>query len=233
MISLEAHVGSEITDLRNRVASYSSEPLEKYPGVTRILSASKDMAGLDAWRTSVGDAEADRIINESIQIGNSLDEMFNESLRKDNFDPGAYSATPLALRLWRQLKPSLDYIVPVSVQTKVWSNRRRVMGYLDCLGYYKGTLSVIDCKNARREKTEQHLMDYFLQCTAYASCLDEMFGVFPEQIVVMVARRDFPLPQIIVRPTRDYLDTLDERIRKYYENRKDDPPAIDVNQPFH
>ena len=44
------------------------------PSVTTILSATKDMSGLDAWRQRIGDAQADKEIREAINVGNLLHE---------------------------------------------------------------------------------------------------------------------------------------------------------------
>jgi hypothetical protein len=44
-----------------------------YPSVTKILDKTKDKKGLEMWRASVGDAEADRIIQEAFKRGRLLD----------------------------------------------------------------------------------------------------------------------------------------------------------------
>jgi hypothetical protein len=45
-----------------------------YPSVTKILGKTKDKKGLESWRASVGEAEADRIIQEAFKRGRLLDE---------------------------------------------------------------------------------------------------------------------------------------------------------------
>lgn len=199
---------------------YASQSLtERYPGVTRVLSGTKDMTGLNAWRARVGDEEADRIINESKMFGSSLDTMFNEALNpetRSSFDKELYKGEP-GYKLFGQLEPYIKHIDPIAVQMKVWSHHMRMMGYLDCVGYYKGVLTLIDCKNSKREKTPETIHDYYLQCTAYSMMIYEMMGLKVKQLGVLIARRDSPFPQIEVKPIAPYVPQVMERVKQYYE----------------
>lgn len=214
MIDLVNPAESRITELRELVANFNGTPLAKYPGVTRVLSATKDQTGLDAWRDRVGHEEADRIVEESKKIGTSLDTIFNDSLTKEDFSLDNYKGEP-GVRLWRQIQQNIRKINPVSVQMKVWSDSMGIMGYLDCLGFYNGELSLIDCKNAKSEKTQEYLLDYYLQCTAYSMCIYEMLGLQVKQIVLLIARRDQPFPQIAVKRTKDYVRGVLSRVDDY------------------
>ena len=118
MIDLVNPAESRITELRELVANFNGTPLAKYPGVTRVLSATKDQTGLDAWRDRVGHEEADRIVEESKKIGTSLDTIFNDSLTKEDFSLDNYKGEP-GVRLWRQIQQNIRKINPVSVQMKV------------------------------------------------------------------------------------------------------------------
>lgn len=192
-----------------------NKPLAKYPGATKVLSGTQDMTGLLEWRARVGDAEADRIIKESHLIGNSLDKMFNESLSSFDFDPMLYQDEP-GFRLWKQLEPTIRKINPIGVQLKVWSDNLKVMGYLDCFGFLNDIPTIIDCKNSKKEKPQEYLQDYFLQCTLYATMIYDMTMLKVPQIAVLVARRDSPFPQIEIRKTKDFLPMALNRIRQYY-----------------
>lgn len=192
-------------------------PKEKYPGVTKVLSKTKDTSGLDAQIARVGQEEADRIVEESKAIGSSLDKIFNDSLgeNRNNFNPSLYKGEP-GLKLYQQLEPSIKEIEPVAVQLKVQSDTLKMMGYLDCLGIYRGKLTLIDCKNAKREKTEEYLFDYYLQTTAYSMMIYDMFGIKVEQIALFIARRDISFPQIIVKDYKQYIPEVLKRVRDYY-----------------
>lgn len=194
------------------------EPATRLPGVTRFLSGTKDMTGLDAWRKRLGDEEADRILKESKDIGTSLDTLFNDSLLLSDFNIEDHK-DELGYKLWKQLTPYLGKVVPVGVQLKVWNTHLGYMGYLDCLGIYDGKLCIIDCKNSKREKTEEYLEDYYLQCTAYALAIFKMFGIKVHELVLMIARRDSPFPQIIRKPIAPYIPRVLERAKRYHETQ--------------
>lgn len=207
----------QLRDLVEDFKAAGNKPLAKYPGVTKVLSATKDNTGLDAWRARVGNEEADRIVRESQAIGTSLDKMFNESLLSDTFEESLYKDEP-GFTLYWQLKPYLARVKPVAVQMKVWSDHMKMMGYLDCLGLYDDTLTLIDCKNSKREKKEEYLEDYYLQCTAYSMMLYEMLGIKIKQMALFIARRDSPFPQIVVRDIKPWVPEVLNRVKTYYGN---------------
>ncbi len=209
---------SDLILLREQVEAFKAEgikPLAKYPGVTKVLSGTKDMTGLNAWRDRVGHAEADRIVEESKRIGTSLDTMFNNALTEECFDESLYKDEP-GYRLFRQLKPYMARLEPVAVQMRVWSDHMKMMGYLDCLGLYDGKLTLVDCKNSKREKAEQYLEDYYLQCTAYSMMIYEMLGLKVQQLALFIARRDSPFPQIVVRDIKPWVPEVLKRVKTYY-----------------
>lgn len=210
----------ELSYYKDLVATGCQPAKERYPGVTKVLSATKDTTGLDAWVQRVGKEEADRVISESKAIGVSLDTIFNDSLsdNRNNFEETSYHGTP-GFKLYRQLKPYIARIEPIQVQMKVWSDNLKMMGYLDCFGFYDNDLSVIDCKNAKREKTEEHLLDYYLQTTAYSLMLYDMYGIKIKKIVLLIARRDQAFPQIVVKPMKDFIPEVLKRVKNYYSEK--------------
>ncbi|USV41132.1 exonuclease [Xanthomonas phage BUDD] len=215
---------TDLIQLRKLVEEFKADgkkPLERYPGVTRVLSGTKDMTGLDAWRDRVGHEEADRIVAESKAIGSSLDKIFNDSLEsvinQVPFEESLYE-NDVGYRLYGQLKPYLKRTQPVAVQMKVWSDHMKMMGYLDCLGLYDNVLTLIDCKNSKKEKREEYLEDYYLQCTAYSMMLYDMLGIKIKQMALFIARRDSPFPQIIVRDIKPFVPMVLGRVKNYYAN---------------
>ncbi len=207
----EDDVSKMITDFVN-----SGVDIEKgiYPGVTRILSATSDNSGIEAWRQSVGEEEADRILKESQEIGNSLDDLLLKSFLPD-FDKNLYKHE-ISYYLYVQLSMSLRKIKPIALQLKIWSEDLKVMGYLDCLGYYEGELSLIDFKNTRKIKKPEHYHNYLLQCTIYCLILKKLFGINVRQIILLMGVRDSVAPQIIKERTKDYVKEAYARIIEYH-----------------
>ena len=207
----EDDVSKMITDFVN-----SGVDIEKgiYPGVTRILSATSDNSGIEAWRQSVGEEEADRILKESQEIGNSLDDLLLKSFLPD-FDKNLYKHE-ISYYLYVQLSMSLRKIKPIALQLKIWSEDLKVMSYLDCLGYYEGELSLIDFKNTRKIKKPEHYHNYLLQCTIYCLILKKLFGINVRQIILLMGVRDSVAPQIIKERTKDYVKEAYARIIEYH-----------------
>lgn len=204
-------VSRAVTDFVN-----SGVDIEKgiYPGVTKILDATSDKSGIEAWRQRVGEEEADRILKESQEIGNSLDDLLLKSFLPD-FKQELYLREK-GYYLFKQLSIPLRKIEPVALQLKIWSDDLKVMGYLDCLGYYNGELSLIDFKNSRSIKKPEHYHNYLLQCTIYCLILKKLLGINVKQIVLLIGVRDSVSPQIVKERTKDYVKEAYNRIIEYH-----------------
>lgn len=211
----------DILSLRELYRAYTenNSPLERYPGVTRVLSQTKDMTGLDAWRERVGDEEADRIIKESQEIGTNLDTRVNDYFNGATTEIDS-EYNKQGMRLFGQLSPILKNVSPIVVQGKVWSDNLRCMGYFDCLGVYENELTLIDVKNSKYAKKPEYLEDYWYQATAYTLCLYDMLGIKVKKVALFVALRYEPLPQIIMKETKPFIPGTIGRINKYYKEKE-------------
>lgn len=193
---------------------YSVTVPSNYNGVTTVLSNTADKSFLVKWRERIGDIEADRIVNESITIGKQLD-----SLLYSHFTGGDTSSNsethPVVPLLYTQLQGKLKYINPVALQLKVTSDKHMLYGYIDCLCYYKGVLTLLDFKNARRLKDQKELTDYKLQCTMYCMFLYEQYGIVVKQIMLLIAVRDSVYPQVVIEDTKHYVKEAIDRICAY------------------
>lgn len=184
-----------------------------YAGVTKVLDKTSDKTFLEEWRARVGEDEANRIIKESQDIGNSLDGLILESF-KEGFNEDDYLGER-GFFLFKQLSNSLRKIKPIALQLKIWSEKYKIMGYLDCLGYYNGELSLIDFKNSRRRKLSDHYHNYLLQCTMYCIILKVLLNIEVKQIVLLIGVRDSASPQIVIERTKDYVKEAYNRIVEY------------------
>lgn len=193
---------------------YSVTVPSDYNGVTTVLSNTSDKSFLVEWRKRIGDQEADKIVNESILIGKQLDTMlyshFTGGVLQSNSD--VHEKVP---HLYKQLLPKLKYIEPVACQLKVTSDKHRLYGYVDMLCYYKGVLTLLDFKNARRLKDQKELTDYKLQCTMYCMFLYEQYGIAVKQIMLLIAVRDSVYPQVVIEETKHYVKEAISRICVY------------------
>lgn len=202
----------KIHDHQDRVLNGFTTP-EKYPGVTTVLGKTKDDTFLLEWRKRIGDAEADRIVKESQRIGTSLDTLVQMSF-DDNFEQATHQHEA-GYDLYRQLKKDLRRVDPYALQLKVWSDRLRVMGYLDIVGTFDGVCSIIDIKNTRTTKKREYVEDYFLQCTLYSMCIHDLLGLEIKQLVLLIADRSSTQPQVFIERTNKYVPQALRRIRQY------------------
>lgn len=208
---------TNIQIVKDFVAQGLEAPL--YPGATRVLSGTKDMTGLNAWRARIGDEAADKILKESLEIGTSLDNIVENHFSKPGFDPDDYRGLP-GFRLYQQILPHLRKIKCVETQLTVWSDTAKVKGIIDILGIFQNELTVIDIKNSLRPKKEEYIHDYFLQCTIYAMAIHDLLGISVKKIALVIGVRPggdhLPIPQVFIRDTKYYVKEALKRIRDYH-----------------
>lgn len=201
------------------IAFYSQNPYgeRRYPGVTKVLNDTKseeDKNFLEEWRKRVGEEEADRIVKESQNIGNSLDSIVEDYLTKEKLNMQLYFDEP-GFKLFYQLKFALDKIKPIGTQIHMYSDKFGVQGYLDCIGIINGRVTMIDFKNSRNKKNQQHVNDYFLQAAMYCILIYEMTGIIIQDIAIMIAVRNDNVPQIYKVKFKDYMKQAKERLDAY------------------
>jgi genome maintenance exonuclease 1 len=91
-------------------------------------------------------------------------------------------------------------------------------GRVDCIAEWNGQLSVIDFKTSTREKSEEGILNYFMQCTAYALMFEEITGKTINKIVVAIATED-EVPQIFIKDKSNYINGLNTYIQNYWDKR--------------
>lgn len=157
------------------------------PSVTTVL-ASMSEAGINAWKRSVGEAEADRVSTRALKNGTELHSIIEDYL--DN-KPLIKYKNEVSLKLFEQAKEELHKINNIKAQeVQLYSTKIGVAGRVDCIGEYDGTLSVIDFKSARKKKQKSWIKAYFLQATCYALMYEEMTGEKINQVIILVSAED-------------------------------------------
>ena len=174
------------------------------PSVTTVLSAtSKSKDGIAQWRNRVGDAEADRIVKQSTDIGSSVHDSIEKYLNGDLWDifentENEFIAKKIAHKF---INDGLKNI------TEIWGLEVGLVldnlyaGTADCIGEYNSIPTLIDFKKSKKIKKRDWIEDYFLQGCAYANAHNVMFGSDIQQIVILMVDRDLVFQEFIVRPT--------------------------------
>lgn len=218
MITFDNKYGETIVFTKEKIGLQIAKEyvkLEKpYPSVGKVLDITSDKTSLIAWRERVGAVEADRISKESLDIGKSFDEILFEHYRGTDCHE-KYAGTS-GYKLYLQSEKYLKHIEPIALQLDVYSHRLKMHGYIDCLCFYKGKLTLLDFKNSKNKKIEKYLTNYYLQCTYYVMMLYDMFGIKIEQIVLFIGMRNDFYPDIRIEKTKHFIKECVDRKNKYY-----------------
>ena len=195
---------------------YSTPDGNFYPSITTVIgNNAKKQAGLAKWRARVGKEKAAAISSRSASRGTSyhsiVEDYLNNRLHIDE-----YKKTPLPVVMFEHSKKVLDRISNIYLQeAALYSDNLEVAGRVDCIADFDGVLSIIDFKTSAEPKKEYYLYDYFVQETAYACCLQELYGITVKQLVTIVACENGETQVVIKPPKKEYLLKLIQYIDEY------------------
>ena len=183
-----------------------------YPSVTSVLSMRKS-EGLTKWRKSIGEDVANWEMRRCANRGKSLHTLVEQYMKNET--PSIRDVLPLGL--FKLMKPYLDQINNIRlVEEIMYSKNLTIAGQVDCVAEYNGKLSVIDFKTANKERIEEWVENYFLQCTAYSIMYNETFNEPIEQIVILMAAEDGSMKAFVKEP-KDYEEELQKAIQTFYD----------------
>ena len=198
---------------------YSTPDGNFYPSITTVIgNNAKKQAGLAKWRARVGKEKAAAISTRSASRGTAFHSITEDYLNKC-LDIDQYKDHPLPVIMFEQTKKTLDRISNIYLQeAALYSDNLEVAGRVDCIGEFDGVLSIIDFKTSAEPKRELYLYDYFVQETAYACCLQELYGITVKQLVTIVACENGETQVVSKPPKKEYLLKLIQYIDEY-QNR--------------
>ena len=190
----------------------------KYPSVTTVLGA-KEKPWLENWQNMLGPDKAKKETKRCAERGTAVHLLAERYLNNEE-DP-TRGEPALAKKLFNQLKLRLNKIDNIRAQeVPLYSDTLKIAGRVDCVAEYEGVLSIIDFKTSNNNKDTKMVEDYRLQCTAYALMYDEMFDVFIEDIVVLIAVEKGIMPLLFKDKIDNYVEPLVERINMFYKGAK-------------
>jgi ATP-dependent exoDNAse (exonuclease V) beta subunit len=197
--------------------TYKTPSGNSYSSITTILSQTSDKTFLNEWRKKVGEATANKITKKSADRGTKLHAVCEKYLLNELTDFRIRTMMPDIKDFFLQLKPFIDENVGdvYGLEQALYSDELRVAGRTDCIAVWDNKLSIVDYKNARKEKNEDWIQGYFIQCTAYSLMFEEITKLPIEQIVVLIANEEGN-PQVFIKEKKDYVFLLKERIYKFY-----------------
>lgn len=157
------------------------------PSVTTILSFNKDTTFLDRWRERIGDKEADRIVKESSDIGNTIHDNLENFVLKGDKPIGTVLEKMMTNVIIKKGLCNLQEVWGCEVALYC---RGLYAGTTDVTGVYNNSPSIVDYKNSRKEKKEEWIEDYYKQLCAYGCAHNEMFGTNIKKGDILMITRD-------------------------------------------
>lgn len=191
-----------------------------YPSVTTVLSSYNKKQILE-WRNRVGDETANKIAGKASRRGTSVHYVCEQYLLNLMNDMRMKMMMPNVKELFLQLRNSLDENIGkiYCLEQALYSDQLKIAGRVDCIAEWQGKLSVIDFKTSTKKKDEDNILNYFMQCSAYAEMFEELTSLPIEQIVVAIATEEGE-SQFFVRKKKDYLENLRSYVSQYHGSTK-------------
>ena len=183
-----------------------------YPSVTSILGVRKKIE-LQQWRDRIGDDVANWEMGRAARRGTATHNLIENYIKNEPLT----EKSVLPLGLFKIMKPYIDQIQNIHcLETVLYSSKYKLAGQVDCIAEYNGKLSVIDFKTANKERKEEWIDNYFLQCTAYGLMYEELFKKEIDQIVVIIGGEDGSIATYI-KEKKDYIKKLETVIEDFYK----------------
>lgn len=200
---------------KDGVRRYKTPEGNLYPSVTTVFGIIENTA-LNEWRDSIGHEEADRVAKRAAKRGTYIHEQA-EHLLKGTKAPNDPINNMLYRDAWNAFKPTVDKIGDVyAVETQLYSDKLRIAGTVDCIGYWQGKVSIIDFKTSSRRKTHESIETYWMQTAAYAQMWEERTGIEVNNLVILMSVED-DTPMVFTDYKQNWLDKFNE-VRLQYKN---------------
>jgi ATP-dependent exoDNAse (exonuclease V) beta subunit len=195
---------------------YKTPTGELYPSVTTVTGLFSEEA-IKQWRARVGNEEANRISSQAATRGTRIHQLCEDYLNNADIDPSKYSFNDVLN--FEQLKSELDRNIDnIHLQeVRLYSDYLKMAGTVDCVAEWKGKLSIIDFKTAKKLKNRDYILNYFCQATAYAIMYEERYNIPVPRIVILISVDNEP-PQVFEERRDLFVKQLLD-VRQQYRDR--------------
>ena len=206
------NVGKEVESTEGDRGRYYITEAGSFPSVTTVVGFEKQEF-FKVWRKQ-NPEEAKRVTSR----GNRLHSIIESYLKNESVED--LNLMPNDLDLFMQIKKELDSIDKIkALELPLYGNTVGLAGRVDCIGYYKDKLSIIDFKGSTRAKRKEDIENYMMQATAYALLWKEMTGESIDNFVILISCEDGTV-QIFEDNPMNYVSNLYNIIQKYKEHNE-------------
>lgn len=190
------HIGHSLIELDepvyvNGVRYYPVPNGNRYPSITSVTTH-KSKEFFSEWRKKVGDVEADRITKASTSRGTQFHKYTEDYLNNLHVAPKDLNEEiSESWQMFESAKPYLDNINNIhALEAPLYSDYLGLAGRVDCIAEYNGELAIVDFKTSAKQKKEEWIEGYFVQCIAYAYMYYERTNIEVDKIVIIQACSD-------------------------------------------
>ena len=200
---------------------YEAPDGTKTPSVTTILSKTKDMTHLNAWKKRVGEQEAQRIVTEAAGVGTAMHNNLERFLIGEERKPGNnlvhVQANKMADEIIKNALCDVDEIWGIE---QALYYPEMYSGTTDLVGVYKGKPAIMDFKQTNKPKKKEWVEDYFMQLAAYALAHNAVYGTTINEGHVFMCSRDCQYQQFDLEPDEfeHWSNEWLKRVEDYYTN---------------
>lgn len=187
------------------------------PSVTTILSSTSEKSGLDEWIDRVGKEEAESIKNTSARIGSRIhDNIEQYILGNKDYKAGNYVERQLTDLIIRKGLSKLSCYFGTEVSLYY---PEMYAGSADLVAGIDEEIVIVDFKNARNERKEEWIEDYFLQLVAYGEAHNRLYGTEISRGMIMMATLNgkYQEFEICNENYKKYRDKWFERVYNFYQ----------------
>jgi hypothetical protein len=194
---------------------YTTPEGNKYKSITTVLSNYNKKA-IYEWRQAVGEEYANIVSRKAASRGTKVHKICEDYINNEISELKMQMLMPDMKELFFKIKPDIDKSIGkvYAQEQALYSDRYRIAGRVDLIAEWNGKLSVIDFKTSTKQKDEEDIQNYFMQCTAYALMFAERTGIWIDDIVVVIATEEGSA-QIFEKQIHDYRQPLLVYVDKY------------------
>lgn len=186
-----------------------------YPSITTLINHPKP-AELIQWEISMGEEEAKKEQQRCAKRGDLFHKTCELFLQNDNTYKELLRQDKLNNYLFKQCKKTLTNIQNVRYQEHIlYSHDIKIAGTVDVIANFNNKFSIIDFKTSTKIKKQSEIFHYFLQCTAYALCYEEIFNQKIEDLIIIIATEKSLSPIVFQGKTDDYIIPLFKKINNF------------------
>lgn len=206
----------KLVRIDGEIRTYETPTGEKYPSVTTVLSKTKDMSHLHAWRRRIGEEAADKITRQAANRGTATHLLCEKLVLNEPID--LTKEMPLSVHLFKQLEKFLVANVNnirVS-EGSLFSHNLKVAGSVDLVASYRNHAAIIDFKTSGKYKKAEWIEDYFMQAAMYSFMLWEMTKLYHPKLVVAIAVEEENEAQVFEEDVNDWIDKAKDRCKRFH-----------------